>query len=89
MENPDDYLQPGDPRFKDVYGHDPIDEKIKEKKQAEEEKNQKKAELEEKYYGMKKRGEIKPWEEKEMRRTVLHEDSFDAQNIKDKLRRQK
>lgn len=86
---PDDFLQPDNPRFKEVYGHDPYAEKIKENKKNEEEKNQKKAELEKKYWGMKKRGELKPWEEKEVRRTVLHEENDIANKIiKKNLRRQ-
>ena len=57
---------------------------IEENKKNEEEKNQKKAELEKKYWDMKKKGEIKPWEEKEIRRTILHEENPMANEIIDK-----
>lgn len=70
---PDDLLQPGHPRFKEVYGHDPIaDAKREAKKKAVGRENEK-AGLEEKYWRMKKEGKIKPWDEKDIKKIVLEE----------------
>lgn len=76
MLKPDDFLQPSDPRFKEVYGYDPIKDHKNKTVQKEQEKEQKKAGLEEKYWNMKKEGRIKPWQEKELHKIVLKEERY-------------
>ena len=73
MIKKDDFLQPDNPRFKKVYGYDPVEEAKKMKKEKEKKKEDEKAELEEKYWRMKKEGKIKPWEEKDIKKVVLEE----------------
>ena len=69
----DDFLQPDNPRFKEVYGYDPVAEGKKLKKEEAKKKDNEKAKLEEKYWKMKKDRKIKPWDEKYIKRTVLEE----------------
>lgn len=69
----DDFLQPSDPRFKKVYGYDPIADAKKEKMQREKDGSKRKEGLEEKYWNMKKRGQITSSEEKELKEVVLKE----------------
>lgn len=74
--NQDDLLQPNHPRFKKVYGYDPI--KLAKEKQIKktEEKEEKKAKLEEKYYNMYKVGKHsfrKADEYKTLKREVLYD----------------
>ncbi len=76
MFKPEDFIQPSDPRFKKIYGYDPIADAKKEKKDKEETKEQHKSKLEEKYWYQKKQGELKPWEEKDIRKIVLHEEGL-------------
>ena len=71
---PEDLIQPSDPRFKKIYGYDPIADAKKEREGKERDKEQNKADLEEKYWRMKKEGGLKPWEEKDIKKIVLKEE---------------
>lgn len=59
--NKDDFLQPNDPRFEKVYGHNPI-------KEAKEERRKKENWKDDREIGLKlkvKKGLLKPWEARE------------------------
>ena len=74
--NPNDLLQPNDPRFKGVYGYNPIKGKEKEIKQKRKANEDRKAKLEEKYWKMAKEKKIKPWDKKALEKIVLKEEAY-------------
>ena len=59
--NPNDFLQPTDPRFKKVYGYDPFEESEKQKKENDIKKENYKAKLEEDHWRREK-GRLYPKE---------------------------
>ena len=70
---PKDLLQPSNPRFKKVYGHDPIQKRKESIKRKKKDKEDRKVRLEEKYWKMRKEGKIKAREERELKRVILQE----------------
>jgi len=68
-----DYIQPDNPLFDLIYKYHPEWEVEKNKKVQAWEEEQRKEELEEKYYNMYKSSKIKPWEKKSLDKIVLKE----------------
>ena len=69
--NPDDLLQPNSPRFKKVYGHDPVEDVIKKKEEKIKMEENRKAKLEEKYWKREKK-RMYPWRYPEVKEGGLH-----------------
>lgn len=64
--DPDYLLQPKDPRFKKVYGHDPIADGKKKRREKIKSEDNRKAKLEEKYWKREKK-RIYPWKYPEVK----------------------